>query len=199
MNTSADRKKIDSRLVLVGVFALFVAPVAIAMVWYWLAPSFAPPPSPNGELIDPPRPLEAFRVPLSNGDELTLSDLRGRWQLVQFVGGRCAPQCRERLYHTRQIRDALGEDRSRVERVVVAEQGGATPGLAEIRERHPRLRIVEGRGGDPFVSQFPRPYTSVTVFLLDPLGNLVMRFGAGVDPSAVLDDLEHLLKLSRIG
>lgn len=187
------------RRTLIVLFALFFAPLLFAMTWYALAPGYAPPSTPHGALIDPAQPLEPFRLESGAGETLTLEGLRGQWYLVHFVPGRCDESCRERLYVSRQVRDALGEDRSRVRRLVVAGAGRNTPGLADLLEEHPRLMVMQGDGRGAFGRQFPDGRSAGTVFVVDPLGNLMMRFAPAVPPADMLEDLEKLLKLSRIG
>ena len=187
------------RWILIGLFALFFAPLLFATAWYALVPGYTPPSTPHGVLIDPARPLEPFRLESGDGEALTLEGMRGLWYLVHFVPQRCDDACRERLYETRQVRDALGEDRSRVRRLIVAGMGRSTPGLSDLLEEHPRLVVIPGEGRGDFGRQFPDERRSDTVFLVDPLGNLMMRFPPGLPPGDMLDDLEKLLKLSRIG
>lgn len=196
MTTGSDSRRMG-RWILVALFALFFAPLLIAMAWYALAPGYAPPPSPNGELIDPPRPLEAFSARSADGATVDLESLRGRWQLVHVIPGACGGACRERLYHTRQVHDALGEDRVRVVRLAVVEGGAAA--LAGVLDRHPRLRVLPAAEAVGLVRQLPGGKGSGSVFVVDPLGNLMMRFPPSLAPDAMLDDLEKLLKLSRIG
>ena len=198
MNTPEENRR-KGRRTLIGLFALFFGPLLFAMAWYAFAPGYAPPATPHGMLIEPAQPLEPFRLESGGGETLTLEELRGQWHLVHFVPERCDEACRERLYETRQIRDALGEDRSRVRRLVVAGAGRSTRGLEEVLEEHPRLVVMQGGGRSGFGRQFPMERGSGTVFLVDPNGNLMMRFEPGVPPADMLEDLENLLKLSRIG
>lgn len=198
MNTSSDNRR-TGRWTLVGLFALFFGPLLVAMGWYAFVPGYAPPSTPAGTLIEPARPLEPFQLESREGETLTLDDLRGYWYLVHFVPEDCDAACRERLYETRQVRDALGEDRSRVRRLAVAASGRATSGLDAILKQHPRLVVMNGDGAGDFGRQFPDERAAGTVFVVDPLGNLMMRFQAKMPPADMLDDLEKLLKLSRIG
>lgn len=179
--------------------ALFLAPLLAAAGWYFFAPQLAPPPAVHGTLIDPARPLEPFVAPVSGGGRYTLEDLRGHWTLIHVIGAGCDAACGERLYYTRQVRDALGEDRIRVERVAMAARGRETPGLAAVLDAHPRLTVLRAAGDGPLAGQLPAGAADNTVFVVDPLGNLMLRFGPEVAASGMLDDLERLLELSRIG
>jgi len=198
MNVDPETRR-KGRRTLIGLFALFFAPLLFAMAWYAFAPGYTPPSTPEGTLLDPVKPLESFRLASDGGEPLTLEGLRGQWSLVQFVPERCNEACRERLYQTRQVRDALGEDRSRVRRIAVAEAGRSTPGLADLLEEHPRLMVLRGDGRGDFGRQFPHDRGDGAVFVVDPLGNLMMRFEPGLPPTDMLKDMEKLLKLSRIG
>lgn len=198
MNTTTETRR-KGRRTLLGLFALFFAPLLFAMAWYAFAPGYTPPSTPHGTLIEPARPLEPFRLESGGGETLTLEGLRGQWHLVHFVSERCDEGCRERLYQTRQVRDALGEDRSRVRRLVVGGAGRTTPGLADVLEEHPRLVVMQEDGRGEFGRQFPGDRATGDVFLVDPNGNLMMRFAPGLPPDEMLKDLEKLLKLSRIG
>lgn len=184
-------------LALIGVFAL---PLAGAVSWYFAAPMLAPEPAVHGSLIDPARPLQPFSAPRAGeGPAYTLEDLRGRWTLVHVIAASCNERCSERLHYTRQIREALGEDRIRVQRLALAPRGAGTQGLAELLPEHPRLTVVESAADGGLRAQLPADPPSGTVFVVDPLGNLMLRFGPEVDPSDILDDIEHLLEISRIG
>ncbi len=59
--------------------------------------------------------------------------------------------------------------------------------------------VMQGDGGGEFGRQFPADRGDGAVFVVDPLGNLMMRFAPGLPPADMLKDLEKLLKLSRIG
>lgn len=180
------------------IVAVFVGPLVVAMGWYAVAPQTAPRGDMHGTLIEPAQPVEAFTAPRGDGESYSLEDLRGHWTLIHRIGAECAERCRERLYETRQIHDALGEDRIRVRRLAVAEQGAQTSGLASVMSEHPRLTVLHEHSGAEFSRQLPE-VTPGTVLLVDPLGNLMMRFDRDAEPRGILDDLEQLLKTSRVG
>lgn len=183
------------------IVALFLVPLLAAVGWYALAPRSAPPPAVHGTLIDPARPLEPFSLAAAATDSaaFTLDDLRGRWTLLHVIDDRCDAGCRERLYFTRQIHTALGQDRPRVQRVALAREGGATPGLDGVLPEHPRLVVLQSGAARALRGQLPADLDAATVLLVDPLGNLMLRFDPAVGPEGILSDLEKLLKLSSVG
>lgn len=180
------------------IVAVFVAPLVLASAWYALAPQTAPRADMHGTLIEPAQPIAPFDVPKSDGGRYALDDLRGHWTLIHPVGDACGEPCSKRLYDARQIHDALAQDRIRVRRLAVARQGEETSGLAEVLPEHSRLTVLrQGPEGD-LMGQLP-PTAPGELLLVDPLGNLMMRFPADAPASGILDDLEHLLESSQVG
>ena len=174
-------KILRNKLLLIG--AVCVAPVLAGWVLY--LSHWTPRDSGNyGELI-PPRPLSAP----------ALDALRGKWALVAFDDAACDPYCEKKLYFMRQVRKAQGKEFERVERLWVLTDA-ATPRaelLAAIEgTRIVRLKNIGGAGDFP-------GYPSRHIYVIDPLGNLMMRFPQDPDPSRMVKDLQRLLKSSRIG
>lgn len=199
MNESRSSNNRRGRWQLLVIAALFFGPLLLAIGWYLLVPHIAPRPAAHGTLIDPARPLDPFELTRSGGASFTLEDLRGRWTLIHVIDRTCHDACRERLYFTRQIHTALGQDRLRVQRVVLAPTGRQTSGLSDVLPEHPGLTVLAASENDPLRRQLPGDVDSGTVLLVDPLGNLMLRFGPGVAPDGILEDLEKLLKLSQVG
>ncbi|MDH3320981.1 MAG: hypothetical protein OEO84_15010 [Betaproteobacteria bacterium] len=162
----------------------FAAPFVLAWLAYWL--DWAPGAASNyGELITPPRPLQAP----------VLADLRGKWVLVSFDAASCDAYCEKKLYFMRQLRRAQGKDQERVERLWLLTGAG--------RPRAALLAAIEGTHVAPAAALgagFPVAGTLTDhVYVIDPLGNLMMRYPRDPDPSRMLKDLQRLLKVSRIG
>jgi hypothetical protein len=173
-------KILGNKLLLVG--AVCVAPVLAGWILYFSG--WTPRDAGNyGELIAP--------VPLSAP---VLGALRGKWVLVAFDAAACNAYCEKKLYFMRQVRKAQGKDFERVERLWVLTDG-ATP-RAELLAAIEGTRIV--RLKNMAGAEFPG-YPSRHIYVIDPLGNLMMRFPADPDPSRMLKDLQRLLKSSRIG
>lgn len=133
-----------------------------------------------GELI-PPRTVSAA----------ALQQLRGKWVLVSFDAAACDAYCEKKLYFMRQVRRAQGKEMERVERLWVLTDAA--------RPRTEVLAAIEGiRLGSFSPEGFPGT-PSDHIYLVDPLGNLMMRFPRDPDPSKMIKDLQRLLRLSRIG
>jgi cytochrome oxidase Cu insertion factor (SCO1/SenC/PrrC family) len=166
-----------------AIFAACAAPLLFGWLVYeqrWISG-----PSANyGELITPPRAL---------GGPFAL--VRGKWVLVTFDGaGNCAAACERKLYIVRQVRRAQGENAERVARLWIVTDGGRpSPAL---------VAAIEGTEfGDADAElerAFPGPLLE-SIYLVDPRGNLMMRFPGAPDPTRMIRDLERLLKYSSIG
>jgi hypothetical protein len=171
-----------AKLVLLGLF--FAAPLLLAWLAYRM--QWAPGTRSNyGELISPPRPLAGA----------PLAALRGKWVLVSFDAAACDDYCRKKLYFMRQLRRAQGKDQARVERLWLLTDAARPPaGL---------LADFEGTRVEPagaLAARFPvSGALSDHLYLVDPLGNLMMRYPREPDPSRMLKDLQRLLKVSGIG
>lgn len=134
-----------------------------------------------GELI-PPRPLSTP----------PFTELRGKWVLVSFDRAACDAYCEKKLYFMRQVRKAQGKEQSRLERLWVITDGG-TP-------RSEIMAAMEGTRIAAAVESSAFPGNAVEhVYLVDPLGNLMLRFPQDPDPSKMIKDLQRLLKYSRVG
>lgn len=122
--------------------------------------------------------------------------LRGTWVLVHLDGAACDAGCEKKLYYLRQVRRAQGREMHRVERLwIVTDAGPLRPELAAAIEG---TRIA--RGDRRLAAAFPAEgAVSDHIYLVDPLGNLMLRFPRDPDPSKMVKDLERLLKVSGFG
>ena len=132
-----------------------------------------------------------------DGSPLDLESLRGKWLMVYVGPASCDAGCVRQLYLMRQIRLTQGKAQSRIERLwVLTEPGAADPALLQ---DYPGLHVW--RPADAaFVEQFPAgDGRAGHIYLVDPLGNLMLRFPAEPDFLLIKKDLKLLLKASQIG
>ena len=149
-----------------------------------------------GELIDP-RPLPDPELRLLDGRPFHLAELRGRWVLLQVDSGVCGEACRRKLVYMRQARLALGKDAERVERVWLLDDS-AVPAPALLHE-HEGLRAARVPSASLFRELRLPENAAGSIFLIDPRGNLMLRFPGDPDARRMLRDLARLLRASRIG
>ncbi|MGA8050394.1 MAG: SCO family protein [Burkholderiales bacterium] len=192
---SADAIK-SGRLKLLLLAAFFAAPFLLA----WLAYRFdwgTGAAGNYGELLKPPVAMPDSAFTALDGAPFSLARVRGKWVLVQFDASRCDAYCEQKLYFMRQVRRALGKDMERVERVWVLTDGG-TPD-AKLLAAVEGTYVVRPHGGN-FSAAFPAAVSPADhIYLVDPMGNVIMRFPRDPNPSKMLKDLQRLLKYSQIG
>lgn len=196
---------------LAGLAALFFVPL-VASFWLYYGTAWRPAGHLNyGELISPPRALPAVNLPRvqlpvpvndSPPKELPASQpalFHGKWTLVYVGDGSCGSDCRQALYVMRQTRLALGTDMPRIARVFVAT--GNCCARDYLAREHAGLVVLDAAGapGARLLSAFPAENEAHELFVVDPLGNLMMRYDVRRSPGGLLLDLKKLLGLSSIG
>jgi hypothetical protein len=181
-----------SRLTLWLIVAACAAPMIASYVAYYV---WRPSGHVNyGELIAP-RPLPAQPLQTITGHPFSWADLRGNWLLVIAHTADCDERCRRNLVYTRQVRLAQGAEAERIARVwlitdrlapdarVLADQ----PGLIAVRMDRAAVASALPASGN----------VSDHIYVVDPLGNVMMRFPPDPDPRRMLKDLSRLLRHSK--
>jgi len=142
-------------------------------------------------------PLAHAQGVLVDGTPFQLDALKGKWLMIYVGDPGCDTSCQQQLYYMRQTRLVLGKDQDRVERVWVLSD--TAPPDPVLLKSHPGLRVWRP-AQHGFLQQFPAVRTGARhVYIVDPLGNLMMRFPENLDPKAMIKDLKLLLKASQIG
>jgi len=186
--TDASAKSAGRRIVFL-VAALSMAPIVAAFVVYYFFPR---PPTANYGTLLPTAPAPPLYGTRSDGTPFRLDELRGRWVLVWGEPRDCAAACDKAAYATRQARTMQGKDQERVVRALLV-AGDAPP--AAFVAQHPDLVVVRV-AADALASL---PGTPGALYVIDPLGNLVLRYPEDPDIRGLANDLARLLKASRIG
>jgi cytochrome oxidase Cu insertion factor (SCO1/SenC/PrrC family) len=178
-------------LILFGVFAVPV--VAAYLAYYGLRPTGH---SNYGDLLKA-MPLQHAEGKTPDGHPFDLDALRSKWVMVRIGPARCDADCVQQLYLMRQIRIAQGKEQSRIERLWVLTDNGVPD--ATLLQEHPGL-LVWRPDGAAFIEQFPAVENRTAhIYLVDPLGNLMLRFPVQPDYKGMMKDLKLLLKASQIG
>lgn len=148
-----------------------------------------------GELLSPAPLPEASLRGLAGRGNIDRALMNGRWTLVYAGPARCDADCAQALYATRQTRLAQGKGMQRVARLWLVTDGG-TPAESLLRE-HADLEVVQADHG--WLAAMPAAGTEAHVFLVDPRGNVMMRFPPQPDIGQVITDVQRLLKFSGLG
>jgi hypothetical protein len=191
------RRTRTGRLKMLLVMLVCAAPVIASYFTYYLVRPEAR--RSFGELIEPQRALPAIEAAALDGKRVGLPSLKGQWLLVSVAGGACDSRCEEHLYLQRQLRQALGKNKDRLDWVWLVDdaapvQGALRPALSEATV----LRV------DPqALAQWLAPVAggklSEHLYVVDPQGHWMMRFPPGLDRASgakAKADLERLLRAS---
>jgi hypothetical protein len=186
---------------LIVMLAIFAAPVLAAWFLYF-HPEYLPSGRSNlGELITPVVPLPAdLALVTPAGDSLDREALTGKWTLVFLAGRDCGDPCRSRLRELRQIRLALGEASLSTERLLImTDPSGQTAGADLAREfAGMHLARTDTAGADRLLGLLGQGDAALgRVYILDPMGNLMMRYAPDAPAKDTLKDMGRLIKASK--
>jgi len=189
MSNLPDRKKTRRMLLLLGAISLAPFVGSLLLYYFWKPQSFTN----YGELIGV-MPLAGVTIPARDDKPFRIDDLRGNWIFLMADSGNCDEYCQSKLYVMRQIRLTQGKDQQRIERVWLIPDGmRPPPGIeAEYRGTHAILSAT-----DEFLDRLPAPDSPRDhIYVIDPFGNLMMRFPRNVDPQRMKKDVDKLMKIS---
>jgi hypothetical protein len=193
----SDNQPRSKLLIPVLLALLFVGPFATAIyLYYFGGDGWRPQGSvAHGILIENPPSLDIGSLALSDGSSARFT---GKWSLLYVGDGNCAAGCQQALYQVRQVRQALGKEMSRVQRYFIATSG--TPDMQLLKSAHPDLMVIDAAvpGGERILATLGE-HSEADVFVVDPLGNIMLRFPAGTAMKDMHKDLSLLLKASTIG
>ena len=186
--------QLTPRSKLLIVFGVFVVPVVAAYLAYF---GWRPAGHSNyGDLLKA-APLQQTMGKTLDDKPFNLEALRGKWVMVYVGEARCDADCAQQLYFMRQTRITQGKEQSRIERLWVLSDAGS-PDAMLLRE-YPGLHVWRPSEA-AFVEQFPAGKNRAGhIYLIDPLGNLMLRFPEHPDAKGMMKDLKLLLKASQIG
>ena len=184
--------KVGPRAKLLALAGLFALPIVASILAYNFMHHQAT--ANYGELIAP-RVVTAQPFERLGGGRFAFEELRERWVLVASDSGECPAACVEKLSAMRQVRLALGRRASRVERVFVVDDV-RPPDAARLAGFEGSIVAVTPRGMSlPTGAANDRAH----IYLIDPHGNVMLRWPAAPDQKRMLKDLDRLLKASQIG
>lgn len=196
-----EQQKKNNRTILI-IFAMSIIPFGIA--WYlssnaaWMGGA-----TNNGQLIIPPITTE--RNEFIGFDDFSLKnmkELQGHWVLVNVIpNNSCNSVCQQAIHNTKQLRLMMNKDLTRIRRLVLI--------IEDINQELAKpwwkndIRLLRSKPALSLVQKLKKIRNSDIpegmLFLMDPLGNLMMQYDPEFDPYKVKSDLYKLLKISQIG
>lgn len=191
------------------IVVICLAPVVFALLAYYVpALGLRPEGHTNyGTLIQPQRPMpQASELPLTtrDGEPFDLASLKGQWLLITADSGACDEACVKKLFILRNSHASQGKNVERLTRVWFLTDDANIP--EQVQEAYRGYHML--RADPETLAAFLAPDASPAereaalkepMWIIDPLGNLMMEFPANADPISVRDDITKLLKASRIG
>lgn len=173
---------------------LFLGPLLAAFIIYYGPRGLAPGGSTQkGELIQPTVTLPEAALPQPGGFTTAPDWLQRRWSLLLYSPSACNTPCDEAVDRLRRVWQLLNREQIRVQRVLVTADGALGP------DGDDELIVAWADAGPLSTTLAAASNVGSQIFIVDPLGNLVLRYPIDGPPKDVLSDMKKLLKLSRIG
>ena len=185
------------RLKMLGVLLVCAAPVIASYFTYYV---IRPEGRKNyGELIEPQRPMPAMAATTLEGGAGALVDLKGQWLLVSVADSQCDTDCQKHLYLQRQLRESLGKEKDRVDWVWLINDNALPPAALTPALQQATVLRVEPGALKAWLEPAQGQQLADHLYVVDPMGNWMMRFPAAMDTSGAAKakrDLERLLRAS---
>lgn len=177
---------------LLGLVCFFALPIALVLVLH--LSGWRPGGASHGELLTPPQPLQLPALHDLNGQPYASQQWQGKWSLL-YVAGRdgCAAPCQQQVHLLRQIHATLNKDIERAQRVLLLPNSADQSHLPALQRRYPDLIVLLADAQPQLAGQ------QSGVFLVDPLGNLILRYPPDYDPQGLRKDMQRLLRYSWVG
>lgn len=151
-----------------------------------------------GTLVEP-RKMPAVQTTGLDGQAQALRSLAGQWLLVVVDSGRCDAACEARLFMQRQLREMTGRERDRIDKLwLVLDDAPVSAPLRAALAATPAMHVL--RLPRDTVAQWLQPAEGQRLedglYMVDPLGQWMMRWPAQAEPARVKRDIDRLLRAS---
>lgn len=192
-------KILSPRLALLIIAAIFVVPLAVAWMMYSGTIDYNPVQTRNlGELVRPPVPVPMESLSPADPESAPFEDLQEHWVVMYALPRKCGQDCIEDVTALRQVHRASGKNQARIRLLLIGAEAGH--GFHEI---YPAYHVAAA-AGDAFNHQLAtiaREYGAApesSLYLVDPLGNIMLFYAAGFDANDIKKDLKRLLTWSKL-
>ncbi|MDB5796515.1 MAG: hypothetical protein JWP36_417 [Paucimonas sp.] len=181
-----------------AVIAVCAAPMLVSYLTYYVIKPQSR--SNYGELLDPRSyPMPRLDARTLDGKPAELEALKGKWIMLQVDSGDCAQACQKKLWEMRQLRLATGKEMNRIERVWLVNDDKPLDTVLMREYDGTHMLKVDAQRTRSWLPAAAGSTPQDHIYMIDPLGNLMMRFPKDADPNRIKRDLSKLLKASSIG
>lgn len=197
------KRKTSPRVALVIIASMFVLPLALAWLMYSGTIEYNPVNTRNlGSLVQPPVPVALESLVVVAGSTATLEDLHEHWVVLYALPSPCDQACLEQAAALRQVHRAAGRNQSRI-RVLLAGESDIRQSADNLVEIYPSFMIAADDSGQltaslAGIAEKSGAAWEGSLYLVDPLGNIMLFYAAGFDPNDLKKDLKRLLTWSKL-
>lgn len=196
---------------MIVVFLVSLAPIVGAFVMYFNPQWWPDDGRSYGQLVSPQRPVPSvadLKLTTLEGKPFDLSSLKGKWVLLAADDGDCGDDCARKLFITRNVHASLGKNVDRAARVWIITDNQPVPdrvleayqGTVMVRaDPAAAARFLLGKSAADAATPAATLELNGPIWVIDPLGHLMLQFPAEADPVKVRDDFRKLINNSRIG
>lgn len=188
-------------LVIIALTLLFVVPFLAAWLAYSKGAFLSRHTVNHGVLLQPPLSIRELTLSDASGQTID-KPLRGKWSMVYLAPNPNEQTVSKTLYYLRQIRQATGKNRDRVERAIITlSQNHEFDTWLDTHFPGTTHFIITPEKMRQFESHLPKKLAlqKGSLYLVDPLGNILLLYAPNAAPKGILKDLERVLKVSQIG
>lgn len=191
------KRTLSGRVKMLLVLLVCASPVIASYVTYFV---IRPEGRTNyGTLITPSRSLPALEMRTLTGEPVLGTSLKGQWLLVAVGPSSCDAACEQRLLKQRQLREMLGRESARLDKVwLITDADDPKPALRTAIESGVPVKALRADRAVLSAWLAPEPGQALEdhLYLVDPMGEWMMRFPVGADPVRVKRDLNRLMRAS---
>ena len=182
---------------------IFLTPIiviTVSTVWYYSG--YGPEEKVNyGRLLSDPIDVGTLNLELDY-QNLNVDSMERKWMLVHFINDACLESCADLIYVARQVNVLLARQQTRVKRYIAAPIE-VKPKLENFFTTYQDLNFIEVKDQSTTIQEFQKngidPFAQPNMFVIDPIGNIILHYSGEVDGKKLLADLKKLLGASKIG
>ena len=194
---NSQNAKLSGRKILLILAVVFLLPFTTAALLHLL--DLKPEGKSYGDLIQPPKNLQFPLLKNVQGKSFKSQQWLKKWSVVMVDSTNCAAPCQAKVQLLKQVHTSLNKEIKRVQRVLLVPNDIQGETINDLQKKYPDLIILAGADAETVKLATEFKVTGGQVYLVDPLGNLMMSYSEKMDPKGLRSDLSRLLKNSWAG